>query len=214
MAKIRCPACGKKVSNTAYSCPYCFAEFSSYSVASTPNTSSATGDLTSCSDCGHQISSRAPTCPNCGAPGPAHNKITYGKPDWGFEWRTEAEIAGWPLVHIAFGRKNGKLRIARGWIAIGQFGLGLITVAQFGVGLLFGFGQFIFGLTAVAQFALAICFGLGQFATGYIAIGQFVISYYGLAQLGLAKHLWSTGHRDPEAVRFFTELARSIGFVK
>jgi len=114
-------------------------------------------------------------------------------------------------MHIAFGRDaQGKLRIAKGIIAIGQFAVGVITIAQFGVGILFGFGQFIFGLTAVAQFAVAVIFGLGQFATGYIAIGQFALAYYALAQVGFAKYLWSTGRKDVEAVDFFYQLAEKL----
>jgi hypothetical protein len=96
------------------------------------------------------------------------------------------------------------LRVAKGVIAIGQFAVGLITVAQFGVGLLFGFGQFIFGFTVLAQFALGVAVGIGQFATGYAAVGQFVLAYYGLGQLGLAKFLYSTHSRDPEALQFFS----------
>ena len=119
---------------------------------------------------------------------------------------------GYPLVHIAFGRDaHGKLRVARGVIAIGQFAIGLITIAQFGIGLLFGFGQFILGLTALAQFAVAALFGLGQIATGYIAVGQVVLAYYGLAQAGFAKYIWSSARKDPEAAEFFRQLAEKIG---
>lgn len=213
MAKIKCPACGKKVTDIAPYCPHCFTELSTIE-SSSFDSATPPDDLIACADCGQRISRRAAACPKCGAPGPGKPVVVYGKPDWGFEWRAQTEIAGWPLIHIAIGRKNGKLLVAKGWIAIGQFALGLITVAQFGVGLLFGFGQFIFGFTAIAQFALAIYCGIGQIATGYIAVGQFVLGYYGLAQMGLAKHIWSTTHRDPEAVRFFTEIARSLGLVK
>jgi len=129
----------------------------------------------------------------------------------GFEWKSQGTLLGWPLIHVAVGRDaRGKLRVAKGVIAVGQFAVGLITVAQFGVGLLFGLGQFIFGLTAVAQFAGAPAFGVGQFAAGYTAIGQVVLAYYGLAQTGHATHLWSTRHRDPVAVEYFRSLWEAI----
>ena len=113
-------------------------------------------------------------------------------------------LRGYPLVHIAFGRDaEGKRRVAKGVVAIGQFGIGLITVAQFGVGLLFGFGQFMVGLTVLAQFAGGLLLGIGQFATGYVAVGQIFLAYYGLGQLGLAKFMWASGHQDPAAVQFF-----------
>jgi hypothetical protein len=127
---------------------------------------------------------------------------------WGFEWRTKAEIFGWPLIHVAIGRdpRTLKLRVARGVIAVGQFGIGLITVAQFGFGLLFGLGQLVGGYVAVGQLALGLRFALGQFAIGLTAIGQFAIGRYVLAQIGFGTHVWSMRGRDPEAVRYFTAL--------
>jgi hypothetical protein len=130
----------------------------------------------------------------------------------GFDWKSNVSFLGYPLIHIAFGKDaQGKLRVARGIIAIGQFAIGLITVAQFGVGILFGFGQFIIGFTAIAQVAIAGLFGIGQFATGYAAMGQIVIANYGLAQTGLAKFLWSPGRKDPEAYDFFNLWAEKLG---
>jgi hypothetical protein len=103
-------------------------------------------------------------------------------------------------VHIAYGRDaRGKLRIAKGVIAIGQFGIGLITLAQFGIGLLFGFGQCLLALTAVAQVAVTPLLGIGQVAAGYIAIaGPWAIT---LGQV-LASHP-SVNQRDPAALEFF-----------
>lgn len=167
-------------------------------------------NLTSCRECQKTVSPNAKACPHCGAPYPA-KKVWKG---WGFEWKSKTSYYGWPLVHIAVGMdRNNKLRVARGWIAVGQFGIGLITIAQFGVGILFGLGQFILGITAVAQFAIALLFGLGQFATGYVAIGQMALGYYAYAQMGLAKYLWTKGHQDPEAVRFFMELKRFLNTI-
>jgi hypothetical protein len=102
------------------------------------------------------------------------------------------------------------MRVAKGVIAIGQFGIGLITFAQFGVGILFGFGQFIVGLTGLAQFAITGLCGIGQVATGYIAVGQFALGYYTLAQVGFAKYIWSAGMKDPEAVEFFQQVLQSV----
>jgi len=164
-------------------------------------------NLQPCRECHHKISPEARTCPNCGAPFPSRQ-------EWkgtGFEWKSSGTFYGYPLIHIAFGKnRQGKFRVAKGVVAIGQFGIGLITIAQFGIGLLFGFGQFILGLTVIAQFAIALYFGAGQFATGYIAIGQFVLAYYGLAQVGVAKYLWSTTSKDPVAIEFFHQLGEKM----
>ncbi len=168
--------------------------------------------LTTCRECQAQVSTEAMICPHCGAPGPGQQVFLRR----GFEWKSSRTFLGYPLVHVAVGRDaQGKRLVAKGVIAIGQFGVGLITIAQFGVGLLFGFGQFIFGFTALAQFAGGVALGIGQFATGYAAVGQFVLAYYGLAQVGLGKFLWTAGRKDPEAMQFFLswwEAAR--GFLK
>ena len=164
--------------------------------------------LTTGREWGGEVSPQAGACPHCGAPFPA-------RPAWrgtGVDWQSEATLYGYPLVHIAFGRNaEGRLRVAKGVIAIGQFGIGAITIAQFGVGLLFGFGQFLVGLTALSQFAIALAFGVGQFATGYVAIGQLALGHYVLAQMGLGMHVWSVGHRDPVALEYFRQLAEKIG---
>ncbi len=131
------------------------------------------------------------------------------RPLWrGFQWRSKAEILGWPLIHVAIGRdkETGKLLIARGIIAIGQFGIGLITIAQFGIGFVFAFGQFTGGLVAVGQLALGVYFGLGQLATGVTAIGQFALGQYVLAQVGFGEHVWSTKTKDPLALEYFKNL--------
>ena len=162
--------------------------------------------LASCRECKNQVSEEAVACPRCGAPWPA-------RPEWkgrGIDWKSKRTLWGYPLVHVAFGRDaRGRLRVARGIIAIGQFAIGLVAVAQVGIGILFGFGQVMLGFTALAQVAIAGLFGVGQFATGYIAIGQVVAGVYGLAQTGIAEHMWSSARADPEAVEFFQELRRA-----
>jgi hypothetical protein len=156
--------------------------------------------LTSCRECQGQVSEEARSCPHCGAPRPAdHNWAGSG-----YEWKSSRTYAGYPLVHISFGRdRRGKWRVAKGIIAIGQFGVGLVTIAQFGVGLIFGFGQVIVGPLVLAQVAVGLLLGVGQVATGYAAVGQVVLAYYGLGQTGWAHFLWSSSKRDPAAVDFF-----------
>jgi hypothetical protein len=156
-----------------------------------------------CPECGQEISAEARSCPYCGAF--LHARTQSKGP--GFEWKSKATFYGYPLVHIAFGRdEQNKLRIAKGIVAIGQFGIGLITFAQFGVGILFGFGQLIFGITAVGQVAISILFGAGQLAIGYITIGQITIGFYALCQTGFAKYMWTPEGKDAEAVEFFCQL--------
>ena len=90
-------------------------------------------------------------CPHCGAPRPALEQWD-GR---GFEYKSSASIAGIPLVHISFKyRPNCVPVVARGIIAIGQFGCGVVNISQFGIGI-FSISQFTVSVLAVAQFAFA-----------------------------------------------------------
>jgi len=113
-----------------------------------------------CRDCKHPVSDQAYTCPKCGAIYPA-------KPNWdgwGYEYKSQATFLGLPLIHISFKyRMNRMPVVAKGVIAIGQFGIGIINISQFGVGLI-----------SISQFTIA----------GY-ALAQFALAYACIAQIGL-----------------------------
>ena len=116
-----------------------------------------------CRECKHQVSENAPLCPNCGAPRPAKQQWT----GWGYEYKSEAELYGLPLLHISFKFGSNFMPVpAVGIIAIGQFGAGVITISQFGIGI----------------------FSLAQFTLSGFAIAQFGIAYSLIAQIGLYVH--------------------------
>jgi hypothetical protein len=127
-----------------------------------------------CRECRHEISEQAISCPQCGAPYPAKEKWD----GWGYEYKSEATILGLPLLHISFKyRPNRAPVVAKGIIAIGQFGYGVVTVAQFGIGLF-----------SVAQFTVA-GFALAQFAAAYSLIAQIgVYVHHGRGQLVKSVH--------------------------
>ena len=121
----------------------------------------------------------------------------------GVYWRTRAQLCGLPLVCIAFGNDSrGKMRVAKGVIAIGQFAVGGVAIAQFGAGII-GIGQFVFGVAALGQLALGVLTGIGQIGIGFFAVGQIVLGMYGLGQMGWATYLWSPERTDMEAVAMF-----------
>ncbi len=124
-----------------------------------------------CRECQHQVSEQAFACPNCGAPYPTKPKWD----GWGFEYKTNAEVFGMPLLHISFKYRPNKVPVpAKGVIAIGQFAAGIVTISQFGVGV-FSLSQFTVACFAVAQFALAwsLIAQIGLYVDqGY---GQFVV---------------------------------------
>ena len=111
-----------------------------------------------CRECKREVSEQASFCPQCGAPYPARASWN----GWGFEYKSALTVAGIPFVHVSFKyRPNRSPVVARGIIAIGQFGCGVVCIAQFGVGVL-----------CISQFALA-GFALAQFAAAYSLIAQF-----------------------------------------
>jgi len=119
--------------------------------------------MKNCRDCRHEVSEQAMACPHCGAPFPAKEKWD----GWGFEYKSEAELLGLPLIHIAFKyRPNRRPVVAKGVIAVGQFACGIFTLSQFGI-----------GVVSVSQFTVA----------GF-ALAQFALAYSLIAQLGLYIH--------------------------
>ena len=132
-----------------------------------------------CRECRHQISEQAVVCPQCGVPYPAKEKWD----GWGFEYKSKAEILGLPLVHVAFKyRPDRKPVVAKGIVAIGQFGCGIINISQFGIGVI-SVSQFTIGLFAVAQFAVAysLIAQVGLFV--HEGHGQFVKSVIDLIRM-------------------------------
>ena len=119
--------------------------------------------MKNCRDCRHEVSEQAMACPHCGAPFPAKEKWD----GWGFEYKSQAEIMGLPLIHISFKyRPNRQPVVAKGVIAVGQFACGIFTLSQFGI-----------GVVSVSQFTVA----------GF-ALAQFGLAYSLIAQMGLYIH--------------------------
>ena len=163
--------------------------------------------LQACPDCCNQVSDSAIACPHCGWPGPS----PVAAPRRGYEWKSRTKLFGIPLVHVAFGRDpTGRVRVAKGFVAIGQFGIGAVTIAQFGIGIILGAGQFAFGVFGIGQVVVGLVLGVGQFAAGVLAIGQIVVGIYGLCQTGWARYLWSPDRVDMEAVALFSTIALRI----
>ncbi|MDR7099300.1 hypothetical protein J2X04_001647 [Lysobacter niabensis] len=132
--------------------------------------------MKACRECKHQISEQALSCPNCGAPYPARQSWD----GWGWEYKSGLAIAGLPLLHIAFKfRPNRTPVVARGIIAIGQFGCGVICISQFGIGV-FSVSQFTVAVFAIAQ--IAVAYSLVAQIGLYISQGHGML-VFGLRQL-------------------------------
>ena len=127
--------------------------------------------MKSCRECRHAVSEQAVSCPGCGAPYPARDQWD----GYGFEYKSDANLLGLPLLHISFKYRSNRMPVvAKGVIAVGQFGAGIINISQFGIGV-FSLAQFTIAGYALAQFAVAYSC-MAQFAL-YVdrGVGQVMI---------------------------------------
>ncbi|HKJ26013.1 MAG TPA: zinc ribbon domain-containing protein [Anaerolineales bacterium] len=152
-----------------------------------------------CRYCGEFLDGRASTTP-----------MTF--PYLGYEYRSQAELFGLPLVHIARGydQETGRPIIARGVIAIGNVAFGLLFALG---GIAFGgiaFGGLGVGLLAIGGFAIGgIALGGGAVGALFAAGGMAISMFYAVGGLALAPHTISGTGIDPEMLRFFERL---LGF--
>jgi hypothetical protein len=91
----------------------------------------------------------------------------------GFEYKSRAEIAGWPLLHVALGVDAATMRpkIARGVIAIGNVAVGGVALAGISLGLVTIGGVSLGLLAAFGGAAVGLGVSVGGFAFGSLAIG-------------------------------------------
>jgi serine/threonine protein kinase len=104
------------------------------------------------------------------------------------EYRSRAELWGWPLVHVAFGRdiRTGKQSIAKGWLAIGDIAIGGVALGGMACGGiacgglaagLVSFGGVTIGLLLALGGVALGGFALGGLAVGTVAIGGLAVGY-------------------------------------
>ncbi len=139
---------------------------------------------------------------------------------FGREYRSKAEIFGWPLLHIAFGidAKTGKRKVAQGVIAIGDTAVGGLAIGggAYGViacgGLAAGvisFGGVSIGLLlAIGGCALGNL-AFGGLAIGTVAVGGCAVGYYAFGGSVFGAFTVSGAHQNPEALKLFENLSIS-----
>ncbi len=136
-----------------------------------------------CRQCQQSVTPELVNCPNCGAPRPAQQ-------EWngeGYEWSSTGTWMGYPLVHIAFGcGPDGKARVARGVVAIGQRAKGVIAIGIVATGFL-SIGVFALGVLSIGVVSVGLGAALGVNAVAPLAIG---VTAFGFVTVGLETIGW------------------------
>ena len=101
----------------------------------------------------------------------------------GYEYRSQREFFGLPLVHINLGRGRG--RRAQGIIAIGNSAVGLVAVGFAACGLV-SVGCASCGLIALGCLAAGLA-ALGSVAAGMIAVGAVAVGIYAVGGLAVGQ---------------------------
>jgi hypothetical protein len=129
----------------------------------------------------------------------------------GYEYKSQASIAGWPLVHICGGMDPVTMRpkVARGVVAIGNIAVGGIAIGGVALGLV-SLGGLSLGLVlALGGAAIGLGLSLGGLAVGSVAIGGAAVGFqYAVGGAAFAPAIVD-GARCDEAAREF--ILRRIG---
>jgi hypothetical protein len=115
--------------------------------------------------------------------------------------------------------QTGRVRVARGIIAVGGvaqgvvavggFAMGGITFGGFSLGLL-AYGGFGVGVITLAGFSLALLAGFGGFVAAPIAIGGEALGYLAYGGKAIGTHALDSSSADPVAQRFFLPWAKKF----
>ena len=123
----------------------------------------------------------------------------------GFEYRSSATLAGWPLIHVCAGVDPVTMRprVAKGVIAVGNVAIGGIAIAGVACGLVTFGGVSVGLLFALGGAAVGAGLSIGGLAVGSIALGGAALGFiYAVGGGALGPAVIDGTRCDPDAVDF------------
>jgi tRNA A-37 threonylcarbamoyl transferase component Bud32 len=132
----------------------------------------------------------------------------------GLDYRSKATLFGLPLLHVTSGidPQTGRLRVAKGIIAIGDRAKGVVAFGGMATGGfafgglaigVFAFGGCALGLISFGGLAIALLAAFGGGAIAPIAIGGGAIGILAFGGRAVGLHVLDAATHDPVAVRFY-----------
>lgn len=102
-----------------------------------------------------------------------------------YEYRSERELFGIPLVHVNVG--SGRVYRAKGIVAVGNIAAGVISIGGVSIGLI-SFGGVALGLLALGGLSVGLLLGMGGFAAGTVAVGGIAAGILSIGGIAVGKY--------------------------
>lgn len=170
-----------------------------------------------CRSCSAMLPDGTSRCPSCGgSPDDRGAQYRLLSSNIGSEYRSRATLFGWPLIHVVQGSdpRTGRVKVARGIIAVGGVSLGVVAVGGVAAGGLV-FGGVGMGLLAIGGMAVGFAAFGGMAVAAYLAVGGLALSLtYAIGGAAVAPHAISAAGADPELVEKILSWLEKVGLNK